>query len=157
MNRKIIVVFILTLFLDQISKNIVQAFLKIGEELTVIKNFFNITYINNYGAAWSLLNNKSTLLIIMSIIFAIIIYRFIYLFEQNKRNNIAFGLLLGGIIGNLIDRWLFGYVRDFLDFKIFSYHYPVFNIADIAVVVGALLLIIAIIKGEDKLGKDSSK
>lgn len=157
MNRKIIVVFILTLFLDQISKNIVQAFLKIGEGLVVIKNFFNITYINNYGAAWSLLNNKSTLLIIMSIIFAIIIYRFIYLFEQNKRNNIAFGLLLGGIIGNLIDRWLFGYVRDFLDFKIFSYHYPVFNIADIAVVVGALLLIIAIIKGEDKLGKDSSK
>ena len=157
MNKKILLICAIVLFLDQISKSIVAAFMKVGSTIVVIKKFFNITYINNNGAAWSILSNKNTFLIIFSIIAIIIIYRFMYLFKNNKRNNIAFGLILGGIIGNLIDRWLFGYVRDFLDFKIFGYNYPIFNIADTAVVIGVVLLIIAIIKGEDKVGKDSSK
>ena len=157
MNKKILLICAIVLFLDQISKSIVAAFMKVGSTIVVIKNFFNVTYINNNGAAWSISNNKNTFLIIFSIIAIIIIYRFMYLFKNNKRNNIAFGLILGGIIGNLIDRWLFGSVRDFLDFKIFGYNYPIFNIADTAVVIGVFLLIIAIIKGEDKVGKDSSK
>ena len=67
----------------------------------------------------------------------------------------AFGLLYGGIIGNLIDRMLYGYVIDFLDFKIFNFNYPVFNIADIGIVIGILLLIIAIFKKEDECGNSS--
>lgn len=157
MNKKIIVIFLFTLFLDQISKSIVASCLSIGKSIKVIKDFFYITYINNYGAAWSLLSNKNTFLIIISIIFVIIIYRFMYVFDKNKKNSLAFGLIIGGIIGNLIDRWFFGYVRDFIDFKIFGYDYPVFNIADMAVVIGVILLVIAIIKGEDKVGKNSGK
>ena len=156
MNKKIIIIFLCTLFLDQISKSIVASCLSVGKSIKLIKDFFYITYLNNYGAAWSLFSDKNTFLIIVSIVFVIIIYRFMYVFDKNKRNSLAFGLILGGIIGNLIDRWLFGYVRDFIDFKIFGYDYPVFNIADMAVVVGVLLLIIAIIKGEDKDGKDIS-
>ena len=156
MNRKILIIFIITLFLDQFSKGIVSSAMKLEESIPVIKDFFNITYINNYGAAWSIFTNKNVLLIILSIVSLIVIYRFIYLFKNNMRNNIAFGLLFGGIIGNLIDRWLFGSVKDFLDFKIFNYDYPIFNIADIAVVLGVILLIIAIFKGEDKIGKDKS-
>ena len=157
MNRKILIVFIITLFIDQISKAIVSSVLKLEESVVVIKNFFSITYINNYGAAWSILNNKSILLILLSIIAIVVIYRFIYVFQKNMRNNIAFGLLFGGIVGNLIDRWLFGSVRDFFNFRIFNYNYPIFNVADIAVVIGVILLIVAIFKGEDRIGKTSSK
>lgn len=156
MNKKIIIVFAILLFLDQISKSIISAFLKVGESITLIKNFFSIHYITNNGAAWSIFTNKNNFLILISLVSLIIIYRFMYLFKKNKRNNIAFGFLLAGIVGNLIDRWLFGYVRDFLDFKIFNYNYPIFNIADIGVVVGVILLIVAIIKGEDKF-ENSSK
>lgn len=157
MNRKILIIFVITLFLDQISKALVDSILEIEESIKIVGNFFYITYINNYGAAWSILNNKNVFLIILSIASLIIIYRFMYIFESNKRNNIAFGLILAGIVGNLIDRWLFGYVRDYIDFKIFSYDYPIFNIADMAVVIGVILLIIAIFKGEDKIGNSSSK
>ena len=156
MNRKILIIFGITLFLDQVSKAVVSSMISLGHSIKVINNFFYITYLNNYGAAWSMFTDKNTFLIILSIIALIIMYRFIYVFEKNKRNTIAFGLVMAGIMGNLIDRWLFGYVRDFIDFKIFSYDYPVFNIADIAVVVGVLFIIIAIFKGEDKNGKVSS-
>lgn len=157
MNRKILLICVITLFLDQISKSIISAFFEIGQSFTLIKNFFSITYINNYGAAWNIFENQNIFLIILSLIALIIIYRYMYVFKTNKKNNLAFGLALAGITGNLIDRVLFGYVRDFLDFNIFGYDYPVFNIADIAVVFGVILLIIAIIKGEDKVGKNSSK
>lgn len=156
MNKKIIIISIITLLIDQITKNIIQSYYKIGQCLTIIKKFINICYVNNYGAAWSILNNKSFLLIVVSLIALIIIYRFMYIFKSNKRNNIAFGLLLGGILGNLIDRIFLGYVRDFIDMYIFSYDYPVFNVADIAVVIGVILLIVAIIKGEDGSDKVSS-
>ncbi len=104
---------------------------------------------NNYGIAWSMLDNKIPLIIGITLIALAVIYHFMYQFVSNKRNNLAFGLVVGGMIGNLMDRWLFGYVRDFLDFKIFGYDYPIFNIADIGVVIGIILLMIAILKGED--------
>ncbi len=157
MNKKILIYSAIVLFLDQLSKGFISAFMKVGDNIKVISNFFYIRYLNNYGAAWSLFNNRNTFLIIVSIISLIIIYRFMFLFKKNKRNDLAFGLIIGGIVGNLIDRWLFGYVRDFLDFYIFNYDYPIFNIADMAVVIGVILLIIAIIKGEDRSGKISSK
>ena len=137
MNRKILIIATITLFLDQISKSIIEMFLILNEKIIIIKDFFSIHYIHNYGASWSLLNNKIPLIIFISILSLAIIYHFMYVFQTNRRNNLAFGLVVGG------------YVRDFLDFQIVKYHYPVFNIADIAIVVGILLLIIAILKGED--------
>ena len=157
MNRKILIITVITLFLDQISKSFIDSLLKVGESIKIISNFFYITYLNNYGAAWSILSNKNALLIIFSLISLIIIYRFIYVFKRNNRNTFAFGFIIGGIVGNLIDRWLFGYVRDFIDIRIFNYDYPTFNIADVAVVIGIFLLIIAIFKGEDKIENTSSK
>ncbi len=150
MNRKIFIVAVVSLFLDQFAKILIGIFFTLNERFIVIKNFFSIHFIENYGAAWSLLNNKVDFLIVVSLLAIFIIYRYMYSFKRNKRNNIAFGLILGGIVGNLIDRVFLGYVRDFLSFKIFSYNYPVFNLADVFIVIGVFLLIVAILKGEDK-------
>jgi signal peptidase II len=76
-------------------------------------------------------------------------------FKKNKRNNIAFSLLIGGILGNLIDRIIHGYVIDYFHFYLFGYDYPIFNIADIGIVIGVILIIISIWKGEDKNGNSS--
>lgn len=156
MNKKIFAIAITTLLIDQISKGVLEIYFKLGEKVAIIKDFFYITYYHNTGAAWSLLTDKRYLIIIISLIATIIIYRFMYVFKENTRNNIAFGLLTGGIVGNLLDRVLFGYVRDFFDFYLFKYDYPVFNVADIAIVIGVLLLIVAVIKGEDLVNANKS-
>lgn len=149
MNKKILIIASVILFLDQITKSLVEAYLKLNEKISLIPDFFNITYTNNFGAAWSILNNQIYFLIGITLVVLVIIYRYMNTFKENTRNMISFGLLFGGITGNLIDRLFLGYVRDFLSFRIFSYNFPVFNISDIAIFIGTILLIIAIIKGED--------
>lgn len=149
MNKKILSIAIISLAIDQITKIIATYFLVLNQSIKVIKNFFYLTLVHNEGAAWGLFSNAKIIITIGTIIAVLLIYHFIYCFKKNKRNTLAFGLLLGGLAGNLIDRVLFGYVRDFFDFYIFSYDYPVFNIADICIVLGVILLIIAVIKGED--------
>lgn len=156
MNRKIFAVSVLALFLDQIAKIMINIFLNIKESIVVIPNFFSLKLMENYGAAWSIFNHRVGLLIVFSIVALIIIIRYMYNFKSNPRNNIAFGLLLGGICGNLIDRLFIGYVRDFLAFKFGTYDFPIFNIADIFIVIGVLLLVIAILKGEDRNETTSS-
>lgn len=149
MNKKILIITIIILILDQLSKNIIEAYIDLNERLNVIPDFFCITNANNFGAAWSILNNKVFLLIAITLFVLIIIYRYMNTFKMNKRNILAFGFLFGGIIGNLIDRLFLGYVRDFLSFNIFGYNFPIFNISDVAIFFGAILLTVAIIKGED--------
>lgn|SRR5574344_406706 len=150
MNKKIILITIITFAIDQIVKMIISSKIALNESITLIKNFFYLTYVNNTGAAWSILSNHTYLLIIIGFFACLLIFKYMNSFKLNKRNILAFGLVLGGIIGNLYDRIIYGYVRDFLDFRIISYHYPIFNISDTAIFIGVVLLIIAIIKGEDK-------
>ena len=157
MNKKIFIIAILTLIFDQITKILIERILLVNTSLTIIKNFFNLTLVYNKGAAWGLFSGNKLLLILITIIAIIVIISFLKTFKNNTRNNIAFGLLLGGMAGNLADRLLLGYVRDFLDFKIFSYNYPVFNIGDIAIVVSVILLTYAILKGEDSDGNTSTR
>ena len=149
MNKKIMTVTLIALALDQISKVIASSYLDLNHSVPLIKNFFYLTLCHNEGVAWGLFSNLPILPILFAIVALIIIYHFIYCFKDNIRNNIAFGLLLGGLAGNLIDRLIFGYVRDFIDLIIIKYDYPVFNIADICIVFGVILLIIAMIKGEE--------
>lgn len=157
MSKKIYIISLIIFILDQISKSIISTYLKLNDSIEIIKDFFYIRYINNKGASWGILENNRFLLIFLSIIAIIIIIRYSYSFKKTKLNTYGFGLLLGGILGNLSDRIMFGYVKDFLDFIIFRYDFPVFNIADISIVVGVMLLIISIIKGEDKSGNKSSR
>jgi signal peptidase II len=156
MNKKIFKVAVFSLLFDQITKILISIFLNVNEKVVVIKNFLWAYYVENDGAAWSILSNKQNLLILLSIIALIIIYRYMYNFKKNKRNNLAFGFIIGGIFGNLIDRIFLGYVRDFISIKVIEYYYPVFNFADSFIVIGVLLLIIAIFKGEDQYAKNKS-
>lgn len=157
MSKKIFIISLIIFILDQITKSLISTYLKLNESIEIIKDFFYIRYINNKGASWGILENNRILLIGLSIIAIIMIIRYSYSFKKTKLNTYGFGLLLGGILGNLSDRLIFGYVKDFLDFIIFRYDFPVFNIADISIVIGVVLLIISILKGEDKNGSKSSR
>ena len=156
MNKKLFIVAIITLIVDQISKIVMEEMLAL-HNITIIKNFFRLTLVYNKGAAWGIFSGNKMLLIGITIIAVVIIFSLLKGFKKNTRNSIAFGLLLGGLSGNLADRLLLGYVRDFLVFTIINYNYPVFNISDIAIVVSVILLIYAILKGEDSDGNTSKR
>ena len=156
MTKKQLMLLVIAFLCDQISKIVINSYIKYNETIIIIKKFFNITNHHNFGAAWGILKNNTTTLIIFTIIALFIILRYMNSFKKNIRNNIAFSIILAGIAGNLADRVCFGYVRDFLDFKIFGYNFPVFNLADTFIVIGVGLLIIAILKGEDKNGSSSN-
>lgn len=136
---------------DQIIKILAVNYLAGNDSIVIIKNFFYLTYVKNDGAAWGIFSGNRWFLIIISIlaIYAVIKY-FLLDVTITKIEFVAYGLLLGGIIGNLIDRILYGYVIDFADFQIGSYQYPVFNIADTAIVIGAGLVIFHLIRNAVK-------
>ena len=150
MNKKIFFISVLVIIFDQVSKLVIENILNVGQSITIIKNFFSLTYINNYGAAFGIFKNSPIFLLFISVVALILIYSNSFNFKSNKKNDLAFGFITGGILGNIIDRLFLTYVRDFLSFKLFSWYAPVFNIADSAIFVGVILLIIAIIKGDDK-------
>ena len=137
------------ILLDQIIKNVLLFLMGLGNSFTVISNFFNITLIGNTGAAFSILSSNTLFLIIISIVVLNLIY---FLFIKGKKlsgyEQISYGVLVGGIIGNLIDRVVHGQVIDYLDFNIFGYNFPVFNLADIAIVISMIFIAILVIKGE---------
>lgn len=150
MNKKILLFATIALALDQITKAVVSSYLKLNSSLKVINDLFYLTLCHNDGAAWGMFSGNSFIIIIGTIIAIFLIYHFIYCFKSNTRNNIAFGLLYGGLAGNLTDRIVLGYVRDFLDVYIFKYDFPVFNVADICIVLGVILLIYATLRGDDE-------
>ena len=156
MNKKTLITAIIILIIDQVTKIIANNYLTINKSIVIIKNFFNFTLCHNDGVAWSMLSDLRVVIIIISFVAMAVIYRFMFCFKSNLRNNIAFGLLLGGLSGNLLDRLISGSVTDFLDFIIFKYDFPIFNIGDIAIVIGVILPVYAIIKGED-VNENNSK
>ncbi len=155
MSKKVYIITLLSFIIDQVSKALVSTCFSLNESVRLINNFLYLNYINNTGASFSILTNKKYLLIILSLIAIVIIIRYINTFKNTIFNRIGLGLLLGGILGNLSDRILFGYVKDFISLYIFGYSFPIFNIADICIVVGVIILIISILRGEDKNGSSS--
>ena len=145
----LLVISSLIILLDQIVKLLITHNLVVGESIKIINNFFYITYVNNSGAAWSILTGNRILLIVITLLVLFIIYKYLIKNKKlQKIEQIIYGLLVGGVIGNLIDRVVRGYVIDYLDFYIFNYDYPIFNIADAAIVIAVILLIYLIIKGD---------
>ena len=154
MNKKVVVISIIFVVLDQLIKLIITNNLYLGETLKIIPNFLDITKVHNYGAAWSMFSGNVIILAIIGIIALIFIYSFfVYKKDLHKLEIITYSLLLGGIIGNLIDRIVLGYVVDYLSFNIFGYMFPVFNLADMGIVISVLLIIIMSIQEEIKCKK----
>lgn len=151
-----ILTFFIIVFGDQITKFIVDYNLQLNQGYTIIDDFFYFTYSHNYGAAWGIFQGHLNLFFIVSIIATIAI---IYYFKQTEsyQKLTRFGLVLvfSGMIGNLIDRVVLGYVRDFIDFIIFGYDFPIFNIADMAITIGVILIILEVAIEEYKAWKIS--
>ena len=137
MKKREILVILFLLLLDQGSKFLVESYVKYFE---VIPGFFKIDLVYNTGAAWSLLSNQVLFLSILSIIALIALTVLRQNIKESKLKWLSFSFVYAGIIGNLGDRIIFHHVKDFLSFNIFGYSFPVFNFADICIVVGAIML-----------------
>lgn len=142
------------LVVDQITKYLVVDSMELYQEIEVL-SFFYITYVQNPGAAFSFLADQggwqrwffTAVAAIASVIFVVWLAK---TSKEQKLLSIAFALLLSGALGNLIDRVLFGYVIDFLDFYIGNYRWPAFNVADSMIFIGAGLMIFDSFKNGDK-------
>ncbi len=139
-----IIIIVLIATIDQISKYLIIKNVKYNELIPVIDNFFYITYHENKGAAWGILQNKRYIFIISTIILSIIM-GYILFKTENRMLKLSLSFILGGAIGNLIDRILKGSVADFLDFHFGSYNFPTFNVADMFIVIGTIILAIFIL------------
>jgi len=137
---------ILVAVLDQITKHIVSTNMSLYQSITIVPKLFDLCYILNDGAAWGIFSGKQTLLQVFTA--AMILFVTAYVITGRKKikwpEKLALGLIIGGGIGNLIDRVMNGVVVDFLDIHII----PVFNVADMGVTIGCLLLLIVVLKSE---------
>ena len=133
---------------DQVTKAIVVRSMRLGQSVSIVPGYFDLTFVLNPGAAFSLLatlperiRNPFFILISAAAAILIIVYRARHL-RAHRLASVSLGLILGGAVGNLIDRIRFGVVVDFLDAHVHQYHWPVFNVADSAISVGVTLLLI---------------
>ena len=133
-------------FLDRLTKMFCSGILNLGESLPVLRNIFHITLVHNTGIAFGLFRNQGIVFIIIPIIAVVLLIYNIKYYKSNDEHLSrlyirAFSLILGGAIGNLIDRIYYGYVIDFIDLRV----WPVFNLADSAITIGALIIAVKFI------------
>lgn len=148
MKKKIFISSFIFLIVDILSKVIVRNTLTLNESISLIPNFFNLTYVINSGAAFSILEGKQLFLIILSIF---VLGFLIYYIRKEKVTIFQvfyYSLLISGILGNLLDRIIYNGVIDFFSFQLFSYNVPIFNIADTYIVIGVGLIFIELIRKE---------
>ena len=145
MKKKIFIFSLIIIIIDFIIKLFA---LNNITNICVIPNLFYLTLAKNTGAAFSLLENQTIFFILIGVL--VIFYIFNYLIKDkiSTLEKISYIFLTGGIIGNLIDRIIYGYVVDYLRFIIFGYNFPIFNLADICITIGVILLIINMLRKE---------
>ena len=146
MKRKLSVLTTVVLMIDLLVKTIVKDFLL--NDIVIIPGFFSLTFVKNQGAAFSILQGKIPMLIIISAFTIVYLLYITSTTKLNKFQTVGYSLFLGGILGNLFDRIVYGYVIDYIHFYLDGVSFPIFNIADICITVGALLLVLDIIRGD---------
>lgn len=129
-------IIISVLFLDQLTKFLAARSLQLNTPVILIKNFLNLSLVHNRGAAFGILKNQLFVFVIISLLAIALILYHLKDKKKSRLSSISLSLILGGAVGNLIDRLRFGFVIDFLDFRV----WPVFNIADSAITIGVILL-----------------
>jgi len=135
------------IFIDRLTKNFFMNFLSLGESFPVIRNVFHMTLVHNTGIAFGFFKEHGSVFIVIPMIAIALLVFNIFYYKQNdealsRLYILGFSLILGGAIGNLIDRISFGHVIDFIDFRV----WPVFNIADSAITIGAVIVAIKCFK-----------
>ena len=133
---------------DQVTKQMIRDRFGLGESLPVIDGFFDLTYIENTGAAWGMMKGQEVFLIVISLLMVVVMLGCYRSLAGVLAHRVAFGLLLGGIVGNLMDRIRLSAVTDFLDFYVGRHHWPAFNIADSAICVGVAIYLVSTLLGE---------
>lgn len=142
-KRSFWLIAIIGIILDQITKFlVVKSFANIGDTVPLWSGVFHFTYVINTGAAFSFFRGQVEVLRWISLIVSLLLIIFVWYSPRlSLLEQLGYGFILAGAIGNGIDRFLFGYVVDFLDFRLINF--PVFNLADVAINVGVLLLLLA--------------
>ena len=141
--KKILIFSLIFIIIDVVVKVVVSNCIGLYDTIKVIPGFFNLTYVRNTGAAFSIMENNRMLFIIIGLVAIFLIYKFLIKDKYlNKLSLISYSMLLGGIMGNMIDRILYGYVIDYLSFNLFGFNAPIFNLADTFIVVSVILIFI---------------
>jgi signal peptidase II len=150
-KRSFLLVAILGIIFDQLTKYIVvQNFADVGTTWPVWQNVFHFTYVINTGAAFSFFPGQVDILRWISLVVSFILVVFVwYSPKMTLLEQLGYGFILSGAVGNGIDRFLFGYVVDFFDFRLINF--PVFNVADVAINIGVLILLICSFTTSSKL------
>jgi signal peptidase II len=141
-KSKIYEISIISFMIDLFIKFLVKTKLTPLKEYEIIPNFFYLTYVQNNGAAFSIFQNQQVLILLVTVFALFFINNYLKNNNINKLEMFSYSMITGGILGNLFDRLCLGYVIDFFDFRFWTYHYPVFNMADVFIVVGVILLMI---------------
>ncbi|SDL76221.1 signal peptidase II [Sediminibacillus halophilus] len=145
---------VIIVLIDQLSKWWIIKNMEIGEQFPVIENFFYITSHRNTGAAWGMLEGQMWFFYIVTAIVVLFVIYYIRKFARtSKWMGLALGLILGGAVGNFIDRLFRKEVVDFFDVYLGSYDYPIFNVADSALVCGVIIVLIMTFVDEKKKGR----
>ncbi|MBR0461365.1 MAG: signal peptidase II [Erysipelotrichaceae bacterium] len=131
--------------IDQYTKSLVVTYIGLNESIDLIKGFFSLTHVRNYGAGFSIMQHATlTFYIITPVCLGIFIYLLLKTVKNDYLSKAGLLLMIGGTIGNFIDRIINTYVIDFLDFIIIGWDFPVFNFADCCLTIGVFLYIIAV-------------
>lgn len=142
---------LIIVIIDQLTKKWAIQALKNQGSKVIIKNFFELTYVENRGAAFGVLSDRRIFFIIITTVVVVVLVG--YIFKNHKimssLEKISMSLILAGALGNFIDRLLNGYVVDLFSLRFGNYYFPVFNVADIAIVLGTLLLVYIIVIAKD--------
>ena len=144
MKKKFIILSLVVIVIDLLSKTLVSETMALYDSITVIPGFFSILYIKNTGAAWSILAGQRWFFILLSSVVCLVLINIFIKEKENPWMLSGLALMFAGTFGNLYDRIVYHAVRDMLSFNIFGYDYPVFNVADISLVIGVFLIAVNI-------------
>lgn len=142
---------ILFLLIDIISKQLILYFMVENQTIQIIPHFFSLTYVKNTGVAFSMLEGNILFILLMSVIVVGVLVYFAKSKGNGRLEKICYSMILGGALGNFLDRIFYGYVIDFFDFTLFGFKMAIFNVADVEIVCGVFLLIVLEILKERKM------
>ncbi|QIK69876.1 signal peptidase II [Erysipelothrix sp. HDW6C] len=148
MKKLLSILSLAVIAVDLWSKSWIESTLNLGESMTIIPGFFKLHYIRNFGGGWSILEGHQWIFLVLTPLVCLGLIYYFFFKENDPLHLLAIAAIFAGAAGNLFDRLVFGYVRDMFSFNIFGYDFPVFNVADMAVVFGVMIVIFILIREE---------